>query len=133
MAKVHLEEADCLVILSKDSRDPLLRLTVDAARLLKDALVAGAEAIEHHMATSGKLIAPAKVVTEIWEAKVGYFQGGVAIQFNQSGTRVPLPPAVAKHLADRVQSAINAAETGTTIRVHNSEPLREFGTRPKLQ
>lgn len=133
MAKVHLEEADCLVVLSKDGRDPLMRLTVDDARVLRDALVAGAEAIEHHMATSGKLIAPAQVVTEIWEAKVGYFQGGVAIQFNRPGTRVSLPPAVAKHLADRVQSAINAAETGTTVRVHNSEPLREFGPRPKLQ
>jgi hypothetical protein len=133
VAKVHLEESDCLVVLSKDSRDPNLMMTVDSARVLKDALIAGAEAIEHYMETSGKLIAPAKVLTEIWEAKVGYFSGGVVIQFNQSGTRVPLPPAVAKHLADRVQSAINAAETGTTIRVHDKEPHREFGARPKLQ
>jgi predicted deacylase len=133
MAAVSLDEKDHLVVLTKDFRDPLLRLAVDAARELVSALLAGADAVEAYAAASGKLLAASGLVTDVWEAKVGYFQGGVVVQFNRAGTRVPLPPAVARHLADRVQSAINAAETGLVIRRDSGDPSARFGPRPTLR
>lgn len=133
MLCVTVEEDKALIVLSKESRDPCVLLATDDARKLKDALLAAATNLELHMKTSGKLIVRVQLMTEVWEASVGYFDNGVAIRFSNPGQLIPLPPAVARHLADRLQSAINAAETGITIRTNTGDPLREFSTRPVLR
>ncbi len=129
VAEVYGELDEQLVILSKDSREPLLLLATDVAAKLASALLETAIAVEADMRASGKLIAPKENISGVWEVAVGYYEGGVAIQFNQAGTRVPLPPQVARALADRVTSAVNAAKTGTTI-VTGKTPVKSFGPRP---
>jgi len=128
---VTCDETEGLVLLQKDQRDPVVRLTVEDSYKLKDALLAAANHLDVYLVTSKKTLEPIKIATDIWEAKVGYFDGGVAIQFSQAGTCVPLPPAVARHLANRLQSAINAAETGLTIQTNSGTPTKTFGMRAK--
>lgn len=128
MASIHAEPDDCLVILSKDDRNPLLRLPVDGAREMRADLVNAADLVDKAMKESGKLIVP-KLATEVWDAKIGYFDGGVAILFNNPGTRVPLPPDVARALADRIEAAVNAAVTGLSVKFAGQTPQKSFGLR----
>ncbi len=129
---VDVDFTDCLVLLAKDKRNRTVLIAADDVDKLGRALLSAADSLDAFMRSSGKLIVPKLTVDGAWEVAVGYYDGGVAMRFNQGGTRVPLPPAVARALAGRLQAAANAAKTGVSIAIAGRDNVRAFGPRPTV-
>jgi hypothetical protein len=109
-----------LVVIGLEKRTDTILVSADEGERMACALVeeAGlADAFVADATKAGRVLVPTRPVAEPWEARVGLFDRGVAVRFNRPGTRVPLPPEVARELARRVRFAVGESRAALSFRL----------------
>jgi hypothetical protein len=129
MLRVYADTKDLLIFLRKDKLGRTIVLKIDQAKQLVRDL---SEAIENVKlaAVSGYKLVTKLEAKNIWEARIGFYEDVVAVEFSIASYEVPLPPAVAEKLVERLQSVIAAAESRIVVKSVNGDPVDTFFVRP---